>query len=169
MKFSEKLKKIRVDNNLTQDELASKLYVTRTAISKWENDKGYPSIDSLKLISETFHITLDELISDEDIENQKLKDEKLAKKYYYIAIVSFFIAVTLVLSAYFTDIKYLLIGSFIFVIIYVLFSYFSTAKYKRKERQKNMVKFVLSKVIAYIIVIMVIIISIIEMFRWFIV
>lgn len=165
MKFSEKLKKIRVDNNLTQDELASKLYVTRTAISKWENDKGYPSIDSLKLISETFHITLDELISDEDIENQKLKDENLAKKYYYIAIISFFIAVAFILAVYFTNIKYLAIGSFVFVIIYVLFSYFSTAKYKRKERQKNMVKFVLSKVIAYFIIIIVIIISLIEMFR----
>lgn len=54
MTFGEKLKKLRIDNRLTQDELAEKIFVTRTAISKWENDKGYPSIDNLKQLSNLF-------------------------------------------------------------------------------------------------------------------
>ena len=63
MTFGEKLKKLRRENNFTQDELAEKIFVTRTAISKWETDKGYPSIESLKQLSNLFHISIDELIS----------------------------------------------------------------------------------------------------------
>lgn len=48
--FSEKLKKLRQEQNLTQDDLADKIFVTRTAISKWETDNGYPSIENLKLL-----------------------------------------------------------------------------------------------------------------------
>ena len=84
MKFSEKLKKLRKDNNMTQDELAEKIFVSRTAISKWETDMGYPSLESLRLLSKVFGTTLDELVSDEDIENRKILDEKQSLKYYWI-------------------------------------------------------------------------------------
>ena len=53
MTFGEKIRKLRTDNQMNQDELAEKLFVTRTAISKWETGKGYPSIDSLKPVSYT--------------------------------------------------------------------------------------------------------------------
>lgn len=165
MKFSEKLKKIRKKNNLTQEDLARQLYVTRTAISKWENDKGYPSIDSLKLISAKFNISIDSLMSEEDIENQKLIEERKATKYYYTAIIFFFLAIFFTLLAYFLKIKYFAIGSALGIILYVFFSYFSLSKYKRVERQQNKVKFVLSKIIAYFIVLMVVVMFIIQMFR----
>ena len=164
MKFSEKLKRIRKENSLTQEELARLLYVTRTAISKWENDKGYPSIDSLRLISKTFNVSIDELMSEEDIENQKLIELKRAKIFYFIAIGCFFIAVIFNLLVYFLEIKYFAIGSVVGVLLYIFFSYFSLAKYKRIEREQNKVKFVLSKVIAYFIVLVVIIMFIIQMF-----
>ena len=48
--------------NLSQEELAEKIYVTRQTISNWENDKSYPDIHSLLLLSSTFHISLDQLI-----------------------------------------------------------------------------------------------------------
>ena len=44
MKFSQYIKNYRKKNNLTQQELANKLYVTKQAISKWENDKGIPDV-----------------------------------------------------------------------------------------------------------------------------
>ena len=50
MDFSEKLKKYRIDNNLTQDELAKILHVSRQAISKYETGRAYPSIDILQNI-----------------------------------------------------------------------------------------------------------------------
>ena len=67
MEFNEKLQELRKQKNLTQEQLAEQLYVSRTAISKWESGRGYPSIDSLKEISNYFSVSLDELLSSEEI------------------------------------------------------------------------------------------------------
>ena len=67
MEFHEKLQELRKNRGLTQEELAEVLYVSRTAISKWESGRGYPSIDSLKEISKYFSVTLDELLSSEKL------------------------------------------------------------------------------------------------------
>ena len=67
MEFNEKLQELRKSRGLTQEELAEALYVSRTAISKWESGRGYPSIDSLKEISGYFGVTLDELLSAEKV------------------------------------------------------------------------------------------------------
>lgn len=67
MEFNEKLKELRSSRDLTQEELAEALFVSRTAISKWESGRGYPSIDSLKEISTFFSVTIDELLSGEKL------------------------------------------------------------------------------------------------------
>ena len=67
MEFGEKIQKLRNQNKWTQEQLAEKLYVSRTAVSKWESGKGYPNIDSLKDIAKLFKITIDELLSSEEI------------------------------------------------------------------------------------------------------
>ena len=67
MEFHEKLQELRKTKGLTQEELAKELYVSRTAISKWESGKGYPNIDSLKEISKFFSVTIDELLSSEEL------------------------------------------------------------------------------------------------------
>ena len=67
MEFSEKLQDLRKNRGLTQEELAEALYVSRTAISKWESGRGYPNIDSLKEISSYFSVTIDELLSADKI------------------------------------------------------------------------------------------------------
>ena len=67
MTLGEKLKKFRADKGLTQEELAEKLYVTRTAISKWESNRGYPNIDALKAISKFFSVSIDELLSSDEL------------------------------------------------------------------------------------------------------
>ena len=67
MDFNERLKELRKNKGLTQEELASKLYVSRTAVSKWESGKGYPSIDILKSLACFFEISIDELISNNEV------------------------------------------------------------------------------------------------------
>lgn len=67
MEFNEKLQELRKRRSLTQEELAEALYVSRTAVSKWESGRGYPSIDSLKAIARYFSVTVDELICPEEI------------------------------------------------------------------------------------------------------
>ena len=67
MEFHEKLQELRKNKGVTQEELAEVLYVSRTAISKWESGRGYPSIDSLKEISNYFSVTIDDLLSSEKL------------------------------------------------------------------------------------------------------
>ncbi|MBQ9545211.1 MAG: helix-turn-helix transcriptional regulator [Clostridia bacterium] len=67
MEFNEKLQKLRTNKGLTQEELSKKLFVSRTAVSKWESGRGYPGIDSLKAIAKFFDVTLDELIGSEEL------------------------------------------------------------------------------------------------------
>ena len=79
MLFNEKLKMLRKENGLTQEELAEKLNVSRQAITKWESGDGTPDIENLKQISILFNITIDELIK----EDQNVTIEK-EEKYSYI-------------------------------------------------------------------------------------
>ena len=67
MEFNKKLQVLRKQKGLTQEELADSLYVSRAAISKWESGRGYPSIDSLKLIANFFDVTIDELLSGNEL------------------------------------------------------------------------------------------------------
>ena len=67
VELSKKIKQIRNDNKLTQEQFVEKMLVSRTAISKWENGTCYPSIDSLKYMSKIFNISLDKLLSSDEI------------------------------------------------------------------------------------------------------
>ena len=67
MEFHEKLQALRKQRGLTQEELAERLFVSRTAVSKWESGRGYPSIDSLKAISGFFGVSIDALLSGEEV------------------------------------------------------------------------------------------------------
>jgi Predicted transcriptional regulators len=69
MDFNEKLQELRKRKDLTQEELAEALFVSRTAVSKWESGRGYPSIDSLKMIASFFSVSIDELLSGEELVN----------------------------------------------------------------------------------------------------
>lgn len=62
VKVGMKITKYRKQNKLTQDDIASKLYVSRQLVSKWENGTGIPSIDVLIELSKLFHITFEELL-----------------------------------------------------------------------------------------------------------
>lgn len=145
MPFGEILKKLRIDNNLTQDDLANKLYVTRTAISKWETNNGYPSIDSLKLISNLFDITIDELVSDEDIENKKTIEKNNYKTNNVVSIIG------LSLTAIFAILSLLIKNNFITgiftgleilgVSLYVVFTELALMYYKDKKLTKKQTRF----------------------------
>ena len=67
MEFNQKLQQLRKEKKMTQQELADALFVSRTAISKWESDRGYPNIDSLKRISMYFEVSIDDLLSGEKL------------------------------------------------------------------------------------------------------
>ncbi|MCM1543922.1 MAG: helix-turn-helix domain-containing protein [Ruminococcus sp.] len=161
--FGEKLKKLRTDNNLTQDELAEKIFVTRSAISKWETNKGYPSIDSLKELSNLFGVSIDQLIADDDIENKRLIDDANARRFYYYAIVCLVAATTATIASYFAKIPQLGIISILSVVGYVIFGILSKPKYKRISAKKIIVPYVISRLVILAIVIAVMITTIMQM------
>ena len=78
MELHTQIKKYRSNLSLSQEELAEKVYVTRQTISNWENNKNYPDIHSLLLLSSIFHISLDQLVKgDIDIMRQEISEAEL--------------------------------------------------------------------------------------------
>ena len=65
MDFGEKLKALRTERGLTQEQLAARLYVSRTAVSKWETGGGSPNLDSLQAVARLFDVSVDDLLSDD--------------------------------------------------------------------------------------------------------
>jgi len=77
LELNEKILELRKQKGLTQEELAEILFVSRTAISKWESGRGYPNIDSLKAIAEFFNVSIDELLSSKELLTIAQKDSAI--------------------------------------------------------------------------------------------
>ena len=87
MEFHEKLQELRKHTGLTQEEVATALFVSRTAISKWESGRGFPSIDSLRMIAKFYSVSIDELLSTDQAltiaeENQRISRGNLLRLTY---------------------------------------------------------------------------------------
>ena len=103
MEFNEKLQELRKSKSLTQEELAEALFVSRTAISKWEQGRGYPSIDSLKEISRFFSVSIDDLICSEEIISAAAEEKKECVEKYISLIcntLDIFLALLLFLPVF---------------------------------------------------------------------
>lgn len=97
MELGKQIKNCRQEANLSQEELAERVYVSRQTISNWENDKSYPDVNSLVLLSEVFHISLDKLIKgDIDRMREEIKKEEVTKLNHYGKIYGILLAVTLI-------------------------------------------------------------------------
>ena len=97
MELGKQIKKHRQEVQLSQEELANQIYVSRQTISNWENDKSYPDVNSLVLLSEIFHISLDNLIKG-DIEVMKhvIQKEEIEKMNRYGKIYAIMLIATAV-------------------------------------------------------------------------
>ena len=151
MKFAEKLKKLRMRENLTQDDLAEKIFVTRTAVSKWETGNGYPSIESLKLLAKLFGTSVDELISDEDIQQKEKLDKNKNKNYFIISLVCFVIALAFSLAGAFTEFKFLFAFAVAAASCFVFFAELSIPKEKR-ETKVSKLRFILEAIILGLVI-----------------
>ncbi|MGT2682549.1 helix-turn-helix domain-containing protein [Streptococcus porci] len=75
--FAEQLKKFRQEKNISQEELAKQLFISRQAISKWENGDATPDLGNLVKLSEIFKISLDELVKGEQFVIVEEDDDNL--------------------------------------------------------------------------------------------
>ena len=97
MELGKQIKMYRLENKLSQEELADRIYVSRQTISNWENDKSYPDINSLVLLSEVFKVSLDKLIKgDVDFMKDVIQKEEVDKMNHYGKIYTIMLIVTVV-------------------------------------------------------------------------
>ena len=89
LELSKQIKKYRAEANLSQEELADKVFVSRQTISNWENNKNYPDIKSLSLLSYNLNVSLDDLIKG-DVEKMKeiIDEEEIKKLNFYSKILT---------------------------------------------------------------------------------
>lgn len=120
MELNTQIKKYRNSMNLSQEELAEKVYVTRQTISNWENNKNYPDIHSLLLLSSLFNISLDQLIKgDIDIMKEEIKEAELQKFNRYGNIFTTLLMITIISCvplAMFLNYYGLLITAILFIV-----------------------------------------------------
>ncbi len=108
MRLSEKIKAYREKNNITQQELADKLFVSRSTVAKWEQGRGLPSNELLEKLSSELNIPLEELIDEKELRsltidnNNNIKEQKKSTKAIFIILLS----VVLILSGIFAIVLY---------------------------------------------------------------
>lgn len=97
MELGEQLKTHRQRAQMSQEELADHIYVSRQTISNWENNKTYPDVNSLVLLSEVFQVSLDKLIKgDIDAMKEVIQKEEINKMKHYGKIYTVLLIVTVV-------------------------------------------------------------------------
>lgn len=138
MEIGRQIKKYRLESGLSQDELAEKIFVTRQTISNWENDKNYPDIKSLLLLSSLFDVSLDILVKGdleemkEQIKKEQIKAEDIEKLNHDGAILGILLLVVIVSAvplAIFLD----FIGMGIWALLFLITMYYAL----RVEKQKK--------------------------------
>ncbi len=137
MELNTQIKKYRTELHLSQEELAEKVYVTRQTISNWENNKNYPDIHSLLLLSTVFQISLDQLIKgDIDIMREEMKETDRQQFYHYGKILTILLVVTIIsfvplvvfLKAY-----GLILSCILFIVTFML-----SLKVEKLKKENNM-------------------------------
>ena len=97
MELGKQIKMHRQEAELSQEELANRVYVSRQTILNWENDKSYPDVNSLVLLSEIFQISLDKLIKgDTGVMKEVIQKEEIEKMKRYGRIYTIMLIVTVV-------------------------------------------------------------------------
>ena len=163
MQLGEKLTNLRRESGLTQDELAKKIYVTRTAISKWENGKSYPGIDSLKLLSKVYNVSLDELISDDDVVAARNAKIRRSRTFYWCAVGCLVFAVAFILAAGLSSVPWLFIPGAAGVLGYVGFAFASKPTLSAMPRSQ-FVRYIASRAIVLAIVVGIIVYELVRIF-----
>jgi len=134
MDIGNKIKKYRERMNLSQEELALKLYVSRQTISNWETNKCCPDIESIIMLSNIFSISLDELIKEDLIEMKKIIEEKEKKKFDKLSVIFTIEFITIIICSY-PLLKFLKIWGMVIWIILFSITMITALKIEKVKKQ----------------------------------
>ena len=136
MEIGNRIKKYRESSNLSQEELADKIFVSRQTLSNWENNKFYPDIKSITMLSNIFDVSLDDFIKG-DLEEMKERIKESDKNNFKVlSWIYTFELLIMVLSAYPLMIKGGIIGIGIWIII-VIITITTSFKIEKLKNQYN--------------------------------
>ena len=134
MEIGKQIKKYRTDIKLSQEALAERIFVSRQTISNWENDKNYPDMKSLLLLSSLFNVSLDILVKG-DLEEMKkeIKKEEIAKfekdgKIFSILLIADIILVVPLMKVFGKN-----MGFLIFILIWLVSMYYAIKVERHKK------------------------------------
>ena len=154
MNVGARIKKYREKLNISQDELALKVFVSRQTISNWETNKSYPDIKSLTMLSNIFHVTLDDFIKGDIEEMKRIVSKEKIEKFNIMSYIFLVEMLIVMFSAY----PLFTLDGYIGVIIWALFFVitFVTAivieKFKKKndiQTYKEIIAFMENKSLSY--------------------
>lgn len=97
MNIGKRIYSIRQQKNITQEQLAQDLAVSRQAVSKWESGRAIPDIENLMYISSLYDVSLDELIKGDDKVSQKIVADASAKKWHTLSVLFFITLLTYII------------------------------------------------------------------------
>ena len=154
MNVGEKIKKYREKLNISQEELALKIFVSRQTISNWETSKSYPDIKSLTMLSNIFHVTLDDFIKEDIEEMKKIVSKDKIEKFNIMSYIFLAEMLILMFSAYplFKIDGY--IGAIIWALFFVITILTATniEKFKKNndiQTYKEIIAFIENKPLSY--------------------
>ena len=135
MDVGTRIKKFRERQNISQDELALKIFVSRQTISNWETNKSYPDIKSLVMLSNIFNVSLDDFIKGDIVEMRKMVDDDKIKKFNVLSFIFFAELLFLAISAYALSEIYGFIGIIIWILFFIIT--FVTAYFIERFKKDN--------------------------------
>jgi len=154
MNVGARIKKHREKQNISQDELALKVFVSRQTISNWETNKSYPDIKSLTMLSSIFHVTLDDFIKGDIEEMKKIVSKEKLEKFNIMSYIFLVEMLILMFSAYplFSIDGY--IGVIIWILLFVITLVTATIieKFKKNndiQTYKEIIVFMENKSLSY--------------------
>lgn len=120
MDIGMRIKKFRELQNISQEELAFKIFISRQTISNWETNKSYPDIKSLTMLCNIFNVSLDEFIKEDIKEMRKIIDKETVKNFNMMSYIFLIELLVLAISAYplFKIEGY--IGILVWIVFYVI-------------------------------------------------
>lgn len=154
MNVGARIKKYREKQNVSQEELALKVFVSRQTISNWETNKSYPDIKSLTMLSSIFHVTLDDFIKGDIEEMKKIVSKEKLEKFNIMSYIFLVEMLILMFSAYplFSIVGY--IGVIIWILLFVITLLTATIieKFKKNndiQTYKEIIAFMENKSLSY--------------------
>lgn len=135
MELHSQIKKYRTNMNLSQEALAEKIFVTRQTVSNWENNKNYPDIHSLLLLSSLFNISLDQLIKGDITIMRKEIDKNELKKFNHDGAVFTVLLLLSIVSIVPLAVFFSYYGLLVSAVIWVISIYYACRieKYKKNN------------------------------------